>query len=160
MLKYLLDDCEWTEERVHLFGFGQGGSVAVELARLWARECIESAENSSDPSASTMSRKTGVLGSVTTISGPLLSHPTPNTKPCLTPLLIVHRPGSSESALAAPDVGGLKKGFGGRVVVDEIGKRSKKEGMPSSRDEWMGVMRFWAEVLGTRVAGEGIYRVN
>jgi hypothetical protein len=110
-------------------------------------------------SSRTATVRTSVLGSVTTISGPLLSHPTPNTKPSMTPLLIVHRPGSSESALSALEVRVLKKGFGGRVVVVEIDGRGK-EGMPASREEWLGIMGFWADVLSRRVAGEGIYRVE
>ena len=158
MLKYLLDECGWTEDQIHLFGFGQGGSVAVEFARIWARESMEST-SVSKVSTGTATERTGVLGSVTTISGPLLSHPTPNTKPSMTPLLVVHRPGSSESALSALDVRVLKKGFGGRVVVVEIDGRGK-EGMPASREEWVGIMGFWADVLSRRVVGEGIYRVE
>ncbi|KIM28600.1 hypothetical protein M408DRAFT_329369 [Serendipita vermifera MAFF 305830] len=159
MLKHLVDDCKWPESRIHLFGFGQGGSVAIELARLWAREQTDTETVSPNEQDVPALARTGVLGSIVTVSGPLLSHPTPHTKSCPTPLLIVHRPPSSESALTAADIRALKKAFNGRRVVEEIAG-SGKEGMPTSRDEWMGVMRFWADVLERRVAGEGIYRVG
>lgn len=151
MLKYLVNECQWPEDRIHLFGFGQGGSVAIELARSWAREQMNAGSKSNTGS--------GTLASVTTVSGPLLSHPTPNAKPSLTPLLIVHRPRSNESGLTGADVRALKKVFGGRVVVEEIGDDGK-EGMPASRNEWLGIMRFWADVLARKIVGEGIYKVG
>ncbi|MBW0526300.1 hypothetical protein O181_066015 [Austropuccinia psidii MF-1] len=50
----------WEPQRIHLFGFGQGGSCVAELALLWNRV----KPNSSN------------LGSLVSISGPLLSLPT------------------------------------------------------------------------------------
>ncbi|KAG8842668.1 hypothetical protein FRB91_004004, partial [Serendipita sp. 411] len=58
LLVHLVEECNWSSERIHLFGFGQGGSIATELGLQWNRT----------------HRKD--LGSVITVSGPLLSYPT------------------------------------------------------------------------------------
>ena len=47
------------------------------------------------------------------------------------------------------------------MIVEEMTSGQGQEGMPSSREDWIGIMRFWADVLGTRTAGttEDMYRV-
>ena len=144
-ITYLIEACTWPPERIHLFGFGQGGTIAAELALKFWRE--------SNIFQETDTRKK--LGSVVTITGPLLSYPT--GVPCPTPLLIVHRPGT---ALTNSDLGALRKGFGGggRIVEEKLGK--EREGMPANKEEWLVVMKFWADVLESVVRGEGIYRVG
>lgn len=145
-IRHLIEVCTWPSERIHLFGFGQGGTIAAELAlKLW-RESNTSQEMDT--------RKK--LGSVVTITGPLLSYPT--GLPCPTPLLIVHRPGTEQSALTNSDLAALRKGFGGRIVEEQLAK--EKEGMPTNKDEWLVVMRFWADVLERAIRGEGVYRVG
>jgi hypothetical protein len=99
------------------------------------------------------------LGSVITITGSLLSYPT--GIPCPTPLLIVHRPGTEQSALTKSDLVALRKGFGGdggRIVEEKLGK--EREGMPANQEEWLVIMKFWADVLERVVRGEGIYQVG
>lgn len=88
------------------------------------------------------------LGSVVTISGPLLSYPNTLPAPCTTPVLFFNR-GGSTSELAA-----FKKGF---VEVKEV-KKAGQEGMPRAREEWEPIMRFWSERLARRQA-EGLYEV-
>jgi len=65
ILQHLTEDIKWPSNRIHLFGFSQGGTVAAELALNWWR-----------------SQKSGgsdgglrALGSVVTVSGP--RSPTP-----------------------------------------------------------------------------------
>lgn len=154
-LNYLIIECNWTLERVHLFGFGQGGTVAVELARKCWTETTSGI-------TSELTEK-NCLASVVTISGPLLSYPSFN--PCPTPLLIVHRPITESTSLKSTDIRALKKGFGGpgggmegKVVEEKLG--AHREGMPASQEEWFTVMRFWADVLRQRITGEGIYHIN
>lgn len=138
-IQYLTQECHWTTSKIHLFGFGQGGSVASELAlKVWK----ESSQKDN-------------LGSLVTISGPLLSYPTGVA--CATPLLIVYRPGSQESGLSNSDLTAFKKGFGDRIVEEKL--RGEKEGMPSSREEWLPVMQFWSDVLSRRMQGQGLYQV-
>lgn len=111
--------------------------MAIELALLWSR------------------LKGTNLGSVITIAGPLLSYPTVSS--CSTPVLVIHRPESNESALRPVDLSAVRKGFTGRVIEEKFS--SKKEGMPAERDEWEPLMRFWSETLSRR-APEGTVEVS
>ena len=136
-LELLVAECSWQSSRIHLFGFAQGGSVAVELALLWSR------------------LKGANLGSVITVAGPLLSYPTASS--CSTPILVIHRPRSNNSALKPGDLSAIRKGFTGRVIEEKLG--SKEEGMPTGRDEWEPLMRFWSETLSRR-APEGTVEIS
>lgn len=130
VLKALTDECQWPADRVHLFGFAQGGSVALEFAlKGW--------------------KKQKRLASVISIDGPLLSYPTLKPeKRSSCPVLFFHRAAPS-SVLAA-----LQKGF---EDVKEI--KIAGEGMPRSKAEWAGVMMFWGRVLSMRQEMEGLYPV-
>ncbi|TFK53107.1 alpha/beta-hydrolase, partial [Heliocybe sulcata] len=139
VLDVLMRECGWRPARVHLFGFAQGGSVALEVALRWWK-----------------ARKTP-LASVVSICGPLLSFPSTGTEKCPTPVLYFHRP----QPFSAPskDVSFLGKAFSS---VKELQHAGGGEAMPRSRDEWEGVMRFWSERLSRRQfrAGEaGVYEV-
>ncbi|KAJ7764524.1 hypothetical protein DFH07DRAFT_811502 [Mycena maculata] len=128
IVQHLTDDCTWPAHRIHLFGFAQGGSVAAELGVK-------------------MSRQT--LGSIVTVSGPLLSYPTLSTRSS-TPVLVAYR----SSAMPANALTPFNKGFQ-RVVEHKMGAEG---GMPASKAEWEPIMRFWSEVLGRRRV-EGMYEV-
>lgn len=116
----------WAYNDIHLFGFAQGGSVALQLALALP--------------ASTR------LGSVTSCSGPLLSLPTlaQNQTPCL----VLHRP---SSPLSKADLAALHKGF---RDVREVSFKSG-DGMPRGAPEWEPVMKFWSEVLGREETSMG-----
>ncbi|KAF7329722.1 Abhydrolase-2 domain-containing protein [Mycena kentingensis (nom. inval.)] len=104
----------------------KGGSVASEIGIRLFRE---------------------TLGSIVSISGPLLSYPTLSTQ-SLTPILVAYRdPGSA-------DLAGFKKGFA-RITEH---KMAKDGGMPASKAEWELIMRFWSEILGRRQV-DGVYEV-
>ncbi|KAJ7291249.1 Alpha/Beta hydrolase protein [Mycena rebaudengoi] len=132
VLRHLVADCAWPAHRIHLFGFAQGGSVAAECALRWWK---------AEPQAP--------LGSVVSISGPLLSYPTAGASLAPTPLLAAHRPGDPAGALPA-----FRKGFR-RVVENKMGAGA---GMPAAKAEWEPIMRFWSENLGRRRV-EGVYEV-
>jgi len=138
VLEYLIRECSWSANKIHLFGFAQGGSVAAELGVRWWREKNQSDE----PSAA--------LGSIVTVEGPLLSHPT-LSKPCLTPALLFHH---SAAQLPSTALSSLKKGY---EAVREVKVRGS-EGMPRSKEDWHEIMRFWSEVLERRQVG-GLYQV-
>jgi len=93
------------------------------------------------------------LGSIVSVSGPLLSYPT-LSKLCQTPLLVFHRPSPSESALSSSAITAFKKAYGNIVDV----KMDGAGGMPRSKDEWEPIMKFWGERLGKRNV-EGLYEV-
>ncbi|KAJ7507200.1 hypothetical protein B0H11DRAFT_1970674 [Mycena galericulata] len=120
ILQHLTDDCGWPLHRIHLFGFAQGGSRARQA-----------------------------LGSIVTVSGPLLSYPTlPTLSP--TPLLVAYRPSALPPSALTP----FKKGFL-RVAEHKMGGEG---GMPASKAEWEPIMRFWSDALGRRRV-EGVYEV-
>lgn len=146
VLNHLTGECGWPPHRIHLFGFAQGGSVAAEACLQWWRRELELSSQS-------RMTKTSVrpLGSLVTISGPLLSYPT-LSKSCETPVLVFRRP--RELKNGALDA--FRKGFFRVKDVERAG-----EGMPraSLKDEWQPILEFWSEVLGWR-PGDGLYEVT
>ena len=85
------------------------------------------------------------LGSIVSVSGPLLSYPT-LSKICETPVLIFYRSPPSDSALSSSAITAFKKAF--KSVIEA--KSGGAEGMPRSKDEWEPIMKFWSERLGKR----------
>ncbi|KAI0669116.1 hypothetical protein C8Q78DRAFT_978867 [Trametes maxima] len=154
VLEHLVKGCAWPPVRIHLFGFAQGGSVAAESAlKYWRSELsLQQKSLPSPPHQNSGGYNPRSLGSVVSVSGPLLSYPTLKT-PSPTPLLIFHRPPPAESALRPSAVGELKKGY---AKVEEV--KMEGEGMPRSKAEWEPIMRFWSERLGRRPL-EGLYEV-
>ncbi|KAF8556587.1 hypothetical protein OG21DRAFT_1408810 [Imleria badia] len=150
VLDHLITECVWPPNRIHLFGFGQGGSVAAEatLAR-WKKELSRTKTTSDTEQKLVLSPRH--LASVASISGPLLSYPTLAT-PCPTPFLLFSR-GS-----VAKDVStSFSKGFTRVRHVVKSGVQGE-ETMPRREDEWQPVMQFWSEMLGRRM-GDGLYEV-
>jgi hypothetical protein len=139
---HLVNDRGWSPQNIHIFGFAQGGTVAVEFALLRWRQQLQK-----NPDAST-----SPLGSVASVCGPLLSYPTLKL-PCPVPLLLFHRPPPAESALSSTDKAAFRKGFGSFREAQVGG-----EGMPRSKTEWNPLMRFWSEQLSRRQMG-GVYQV-
>ncbi|KAG9039426.1 hypothetical protein FRB95_010715 [Tulasnella sp. JGI-2019a] len=160
-LTHLVGMCGWPANRIHLFGFAQGGTVAAETALRWASSA--SLQNSAtsmpfeDGDPRTVSEP---LASIVSISGPLLSYPTTaSSSKCTTPVLYFHR--SSGSAGDSKVLAVLKKGFSDVREIKMSGVGGE-EGMPKSKDEWEGIMRFWSERLHRRVPGAdggGLYEV-
>lgn len=140
LLEHLVDDAKWPANKIHLFGFGQGGSIASELGLRWWR-CYDDAKHK--------------LGSIVSIAGPLLSYPT-LTLSCTTPVLVFHRPQSEQTGLSASDLIAFKKGYG--ESIQEVKAETQSEGMPRSREEWEPVMNFWSSFLSRR-GGSGLYQV-
>jgi hypothetical protein len=146
ILQHLTRDCLWPPHRIHLFGFAQGGSAAAESAIKWWR--LEKEWEDSDASKASAQ----ALGSVLSVSGPMLSYPT-LSKLCPTPLLVFHRPPPAESALPSGALADFRRAYETVVEVKMVG-----EGMPRSKDEWEPIMGFWAKNLGRRQTG-GLYEV-
>ena len=166
----LSSECGWTPERIHWFGFAQGGSVASEYALRWWRASVGQTSTRS------------VFRSVITVGGPLLSLPTvmastpraatadaatsasgPGTGAvtttegvpattvggkCPTPVLVQHGPG-------AFDVEWFR-----RAYVDVRSARGRGEGMPASQGDWEPLMRFWSErLVHTMAPSKDLYHV-
>lgn len=121
VLHYLTNSTpNWEPSSIHLFGFAQGGSCAAEL-------CLAFSTSTSTPTTTSSS-----LGSLVTISGPLLSHPTLSKK-AQTKVLVVGRKGEERIM----GVGSFKKGF---EDVKEC-SLSRGEGMLRGREDWEPVMK-------------------
>lgn len=151
-ITHLTTACGWTARQIHLFGFAQGGSVALETCiTLWkARPRLLTEAEEASAAA-------GVLGSVVSVGGPVLLHHAIST-PCAIPALVLHRAPPSALALdaAGTQLAALRKLFG---PMREVGLGSG-ESMPASREEWTPVMEFWSERLGKRTGQEGgLYEV-
>ncbi|KAF5310847.1 hypothetical protein D9619_008005 [Psilocybe cf. subviscida] len=145
VVDHLTKDCAWPIGRIHLFGFAQGGSVAAEFVLdRWKAQLLKGETGTSAPT----------VASVVSISGPLLSYPTLSS-PCPTPVLLVHRPPPSETALPPDAMGAYKKGF---VSVKEVKLGARGPGMPASKEEWHPIMEFWSQNLSRRQV-EGLYEV-
>ncbi len=164
-------------DRIHLFGFGQGGSVAVQYAicnwndLLLQQQTAESkhgvavptSSNTNTPSGSDVDTRKGSqaaiissssLASIVSVSGPLLSYPTLSQK-CPTPVIISYRLQPAEEALTKSQLNEFTKAF---TRVDEVKLLDKRNGMPASRGEWEGIMKFWSDVLEKR-RGQGLFEV-
>lgn len=139
-LLHLVEQCGWPADRIHLFGFAQGGTVAAETILRWSR--LQSGQ----------SKTTAPLASFVSVGGPLLSFPTlskeASSARCPTPVLYVHRSGDSKSVTT------LRRGYS-EVRETKLGGLGGggEESMPKSRDEWQRIMQFWSERLHRRVLG-------
>ncbi|GAA5892340.1 hypothetical protein JCM6882_003642 [Rhodosporidiobolus microsporus] len=142
--KPALPGCGWSPSQIHLFGYQQGASLAGELALAFSRS------RASPPSSSSSSPSPPLsLGSLVTVSAPLLSPPTGAGTKSATKVAVVHRAGE-ERRVGVP---GWRKGFAEVREVKLEGGRGR-EGMPRGVGEWREIMRFWSEVLLRRSALE------
>lgn len=144
-----MQDCHWTPSRIHLFGFAQGGSVALESAIAhW-----KSRPRSDGTDEGIAAERAYALASVLSVGGPLLAHHAIGA-PCGTAVLLVHRPPPSALSLRPGDGTTMRRVFGS---VKEV-QLGAGESMPASREEWAPLMGFWSERLEKRPA-DGLYEV-
>ncbi|KAK2460793.1 hypothetical protein APHAL10511_007263 [Amanita phalloides] len=152
VVDYLVKDCTWPAHRMHLFGFAQGGSVVAEFGvKSWNDQLQEQRTPSELPATPLPSTS---LGSIVSVSGPLLSWPALKIL-SPTPVLLVHRPPPSEAALPKDAPVAYKRAF--QTFLEEK-LTSKHVGMPASREEWEPIMRFWSEKFSRRKVS-GLYEV-
>lgn len=167
VVAYLTTDCKWPLNRVHWFGFAQGGSVAVEFGLWWWKEKqLVAAKQALLPTSSTTETSTLTsaapslpatsFGSIITIAGPLLSYPSNLSSPSPTPLFAISRSAPSELAFTPSDLTAFKKGY---RIAKEQKYKTANSGMPVGKEEWEPIMKFWSERLGRRVGGGGLYEV-
>ncbi|KIR54686.1 hypothetical protein I315_02567 [Cryptococcus gattii Ru294] len=128
----------WKLEDIHLFGWGQGGTVALELG----------IDIGKTPLKTNGEKDNGKrLGSIISICAPLLTHPASPLN-VSTPVLYFTRQ-SPQSAIQQKSVSGIKRGYREVQVVQGGGVGGGKgEDMPRGKEEWYGVMKFWGQVLG------------
>ncbi|KAF2276448.1 alpha/beta-hydrolase [Westerdykella ornata] len=119
----LISKCGYRAREIMIFGFAQGGMVAVQAAAEYDGE---------------------ELGGVISIGGPLsLSAPlTALQKKSKTPLLVIKS--SKGSAITDGAIARLKDAF---EFVEVKEWRKNGDGMPSSREEMLPIMQFFARRL-------------
>lgn len=140
------EEVGWKVHDIHLFGWGQGGTMALELASHLTSKPL-----------GTGGEESRRLGSVMSICAPIVSS---SSSVSQTPALLFTRI-SPSSAAYQRQTSDLKKVFKEvEVIHGEKGKGG--EDMPRGRTEWEGIMRFWANVLAKDEGwkGEGeVYEV-
>ncbi|ETI24503.1 hypothetical protein G647_03872 [Cladophialophora carrionii CBS 160.54] len=139
--KVLLDKFGFRPDHVHLFGFGQGGSLALSVPL--------------HPSLSSLS-----LGGIVSIGGSLpLSMALPSTSTGTgtgtgnstsknkTPILLLS---GSKSPLASVDSSPLKRVNSVYEHVKYHRWKKADDSMPKNREEVLPMMQFWAQTLKSR----------
>ncbi|KAI1377457.1 alpha/beta-hydrolase [Hypoxylon crocopeplum] len=135
----LIGKCGWETNDILLFGFGQGGSLALGLSSR-----IREGEEVVDVTEGDVTTGTSFKGAVS-IGGPLPASMTPTRsarEKSRTPILICH--GRSSESLEEDAVDFLKKEF---IDVREVTWKKSDDSMPTSRDEMLPIMQFFAERL-------------
>ncbi|KAI5122934.1 hypothetical protein M0805_007612 [Coniferiporia weirii] len=145
VIAHLTTTCAWRPGQIHLFGFAQGGSVALETALTSWKARPRDPEPEQE--------RAYALGSVVSIGGPVLLHHAISIA-CATPALVLHRAAPSGLALKAGECAMLRRLF---AWMKEV-QLDAGESMPASREEWEPVMEFWSQRLGKRTV-EGLYEV-
>lgn len=122
----LISRFKFRPDHIHLFGFGQGGSVALALPL--------------HPALSSLS-----LGGVISIGGglPLSTSVIASTKN-RTPVLILS---GSKSPLASVDSSPLKRVKSAYEFVSYHQWKKSDDSMPKNRDEVLPMMQFWSQRL-------------
>ncbi|TXT15878.1 hypothetical protein VHUM_00381 [Vanrija humicola] len=127
----------WRLPQIHLFGWAQGGTMALELALSVGRESVDVQLESGE----SVSGKR--LGSVVSVCAGLESFPTGENK-AATPALWFTRT-DPRSVVEQRTEAALRKGFAHLEIVR--GDAARGQDMPRSTAEWTGIMRFWGQVL-------------
>ncbi|KAJ9617291.1 hypothetical protein H2200_001012 [Cladophialophora chaetospira] len=127
--KVLIDKCKYRPDHIHVFGFGQGGSVALGVP---FRQSLSSLS----------------LGGVMSIGGPLpLSTPLPGNGKNKTPVLLLS---GSKSPLATTDSSPLKRIKSAYEFITYHQWKKVDDSMPKNRDEVLPMMQFWSQRLKSR----------
>ncbi|KAL9027094.1 MAG: hypothetical protein Q9196_004338 [Gyalolechia fulgens] len=122
----LLQKCGYKPRNILLFGFGQGGMVALAAALAYRTE----------------------LGGVVSIGGPLPSHMIHSGSDEVknkTPVIVLG--GSSQSLMTQSALSNLKQAF---QVVEYVRWPKAGDSMPRNRDEMLPIMKFFARRLQSR----------
>jgi len=163
----LVAKCGYAPRDIVMFGFGQGGIVALAVAamKIRNREVSSSSSNSSgggDTGNEVSSADTSVVpsfGGIVSIGGFLPSAakmPTSNKPKYPTPVLLCK--GNRGSAITEAGLRRLKDAFAALEVCEW---KKKGDGMPANRDEMLPIMRFFARRLRSmRGVPEGAVEIS
>lgn len=139
----------WALEDIHLFGWQQGGTMALELGLNVGREGVTIPASSASPSNPNAGSAVGKrLGSAISVCGKLESYPS-TTIGANTPVLWFTRSDPRGAATHAVEKS-LRRAFATVEVVRGSGTGAD---MPRGRGEWEGIMRFWGQMLRPASSG-------
>lgn len=137
----LIKKCGWDTSDILLFGYAQGGSLALGLASK-----LRDAEKVVDVTEGDQAASTAFKG-VVSIGGPLPTSmiSTLSTRQKVrSPALVCY--GKSSDLLSEEALDVIKEEF---VDVREVKWQKPDDTMPSSREEMLPIMQFFAERLGS-----------
>ncbi|KAJ9110311.1 hypothetical protein QFC19_001714 [Naganishia cerealis] len=141
-------DAGWDLERIHLFGWGQGGSVVLELARyIGLNGLTDPTRIESGPPNNRFNAKR--LGSTTSICGPLLSSlALGQTLSIPTPVFYFSRVATATTE-SKTQKSFLSRTFNPETTTIVPGRASGKgdSRMLQGPEEWAPLMKFWSVVL-------------
>lgn len=126
--------CGWDARTIHFFGFGQGATCVLETLVQWTKARADS------------------LGSVVSISGEFVSHPTINP-PSQTQIFHIYR--SNKALSDSAKFGSFRKAsknFTSHRL--ELAPGNVDEAMPRNKSEWDPIMQFWAKLFRYRSTWE------
>ncbi|KAI1104326.1 alpha/beta-hydrolase [Jackrogersella minutella] len=135
----LIEKCGWETNDILLFGFGQGGSLALGLSSK-----IREGERVVDVTEGNGTTMTAFKGAVS-IGGPLPVSMIPTLsarEKSRTPVLLCY--GRSSEYISEEAVDLLKREF---IDVREVKWKKHDDGMPNTKDEVLPIMQFFAERL-------------
>lgn len=137
VLKHLVEKCGWSASSIHILGFGQGATVALETLVSW-----------------TKTHPTTPLGSIVSIHGTLISHPT-LSHPSPTPVLQLYR--SPQTTTTAADETNTRwsshRKLTTALTLHRLTGLEHDESMLKGR-EWDSAMEFWSKMLRNRTRWE------
>ncbi|WWC71392.1 uncharacterized protein I206_105347 [Kwoniella pini CBS 10737] len=136
----------WKLNEIHLFGFGQGSTISLELCLFLNKNPIENQER---------------FGSIISICGSLLSFQSEeqnqNNK-LKTPLCFFTRY-NSNSKIYKKQIMNLKRVFQEIIEIHATSRnQNQEEGiekMPENKEEWWEIMKFWGQILNRKSDDQG-----
>ncbi|KAK7749410.1 hypothetical protein SLS62_008154 [Diatrype stigma] len=138
----LIENCGWDARDILLFGFGQGGSLALGLAARLRDSAAVVDVTAGDRSAADVDV---AFKGVVSIGGPLpnsMVSTVSSRQKARTPVLLCH--GRASEDLDDDAVEAVKKEF---ADVREVKWKKSDDGMPKNREEMLPIMQFFADRL-------------
>ncbi|KAL9940007.1 hypothetical protein V8E36_000712 [Tilletia maclaganii] len=162
--------CGWPPFAIHLFGYAQGGTAALETAISWTRSRrIRLSSSSSTPASATATADEHELGSVVSVCGPLLSSPggAKAARPPSIPILaFVPSPSSTSSEQARLQASFTPVAKCKVVALSSSSCASNEPSMIREKADFDVLFRFWSSTAKWRnrssweVRDEGVYDVR
>ncbi|KIS66361.1 uncharacterized protein UMAG_10204 [Mycosarcoma maydis] len=131
LLDHLVGKCGWSAGSIHIFGFGQGATLALEVLISWSK-------SHSQP-----------LGSIVSIHGSFISHPTISSSS--TPVLHIYR-SAREIPLDSTRWSSHRKSTSALTLHRLRGNEEDESMLKGS--EWDSVMSFWSKFFRNRIKWE------